>query len=194
MPRNHVDGGLLTGKPCSVVLGIDPSLTGFAMTALSMQTDKFESWVYTSPNRGIERLVDIYVWLTQKYDLLTNAGFEVHDVAIESAFFMTQSASKMGELSATVRLWCYWNLGGYRKFPVLVPPPSAKKYATDRGNAKKAEVMLAVYKKWKVEFTDDNMADSYVLARIARGTSDSAYEAAVVAQLDDPKFRDQERV
>jgi Holliday junction resolvasome RuvABC endonuclease subunit len=107
---------------------------------------------------------------------------------------MTQSASKLGELSATVRLWSYWTFLDHKRFPLLVPPPLVKKFATGRGNAKKNEVMLAVYKKWKVEYSDDNMADSYVIAQIACGRYNHDYEQAVLAQLDDPKFRDQERV
>ena len=47
-------------------------------------------------------------------------------------------------------------------------PGNLKKFATAKGNAPKNVVMLEVYKKWGVEFTDDNLADAFILAQIAR--------------------------
>jgi crossover junction endodeoxyribonuclease RuvC len=40
-----------------------------------------------------------------------------------------------------------------------------KKYATGKGTSKKQEMLLQIYKRWGVEFNDDNAADSYALAR-----------------------------
>jgi hypothetical protein len=51
-------------------------------------------------------------------------------------------------------------------------------------------MLLYVYKKWDVEFTDDNAADSYALARLVAGAHDLAYEKEVYDKLQDPKFRE----
>lgn len=47
-------------------------------------------------------------------------------------------------------------------------PAQVKKFATGKGNASKNIVMLEVYKRWGVEFGNDNLVDAYVLSQIAR--------------------------
>ena len=52
----------------------------------------------------------------------------------------------------------------------IEPSPSQlKKFVTGKGNTKKSEVMLQVYKKWGKEFSDDNLADAYTLAQMLKG-------------------------
>lgn len=65
-------------------------------------------------------------------------------------------------------------LGGIVRLELLgfgriheIPPAALKKFATGKGNAPKDSVMLNVYKRWGVDFGDNNLADAYVLARIA---------------------------
>jgi crossover junction endodeoxyribonuclease RuvC len=69
-----------------------------------------------------------------------------------------------------------------------------KKYAAGKGNAKKQEMLLQIYKRWGIEFNDDNAADSYALARLVGKTSIDAVEKAVVEQMSDAKYRDQPRL
>jgi hypothetical protein len=45
---------------------------------------------------------------------------------------------------------------------------------------------LQVYKKWDVEFNNDNAADSYGLARIALNKHDFEYEKEVYDKLTSP--------
>ena len=197
MSRTHLSGGLLEDLPSNVVLGIDPSLSGFAVTAVGRITGKYESWLYKSPYRGVVRLDDISEWLEARVHDVYKAGHSLSNIAIEDGVFHSQSAAVLGELSAAVRLYLYRAMAHYEcRYPLRVPPTMAKKYATDRGNARKNEIMLAVYRKWDVEMADDNMADSFVLAQIARGDgapSLTKYEQAVLDKLDDPKFRDMPR-
>ncbi len=49
----------------------------------------------------------------------------------------------------------------------VVAPGTLKKFVTGDGRAKKDLMLLKVYKKWGVEFDDDNLADAYSLARFA---------------------------
>jgi crossover junction endodeoxyribonuclease RuvC len=65
-----------------------------------------------------------------------------------------------------------------------------KKYAAGKGNAKKQEMLLQIYKRWGIEFNDDNAADSYALARLAAGSAQGEIESAIVEQIKDPKYRD----
>lgn len=189
----RLDGGLAASPATHVVLGIDPSLTGFAVTALSSHST-FETWLYRSSQAGVERLMDISLWLSSRIQSLQDDGRQVHDVAIEGTVVLSHSAVALGELHGVVRTALYHALPRSKgRYPLQVPPTMVKKFATDRGNARKNEVMLAVYKRYGVEFADDNMADSYVLARMAAGHADTDFQRLLLERLADPKFRDPPR-
>ncbi|WP_240371706.1 RuvC family protein [Anoxybacteroides rupiense] len=49
-----------------------------------------------------------------------------------------------------------------------VPPSSVKKFATGKGNAKKDELVLPIYKRWGFEHESDNVRDAFVLAQMAQ--------------------------
>jgi crossover junction endodeoxyribonuclease RuvC len=53
-----------------------------------------------------------------------------------------------------------------------VAPGALKKFATGKGNTKKDEMVLPIYKKWGFEHSSDNVRDAYVLARIAKALHD----------------------
>lgn len=55
---------------------------------------------------------------------------------------------------------------------IVVPPTVLKQFATDRGNAKKEEMLLAVYMKWGFQTRDNNIADAYTLAQLGRAWLD----------------------
>lgn len=174
------DGSLEEGAECFV--GIDQSLTGFAVTLLG--TDgKYKTLVYKGEGTGIVRLDNIAVWLSE---LLSK--YKILDVAMEAPVKMSHAAIISGELFGIVRL-CLYNLWSIA--PVQIPPTMLKKYVTGKGTGvQKNQMLLQVYKKWGVEFTDDNAADSYGIARMVAGTADTSYEKEVLDKLKDPKFRD----
>ncbi len=76
-------------------------------------------------------------------------------------------------------------------YPLIVPPTSLKKYVTGKGNTQKNQMLMHVFKKWNLEFTDDNAADSYALAHLVSGKADLAYEKEVYHKLQDPDYREQ---
>jgi crossover junction endodeoxyribonuclease RuvC len=170
-------GAPLTGP---VFVGIDQSYSGFAITCISGRD--YYTTVYKSDVRGIERLKDIREHLRS-----TLGSAHIVDVAIEGYAFGSQMANMLGELGGMVKL----ELLDMGKYPLIVPPTSLKKYATGKGQGvAKSQIMLQVYKKWGVEFSDDNAADSYVLARIVAGTHTLEYEKEIFTKLRDPKFRE----
>ena len=192
MPTKVIDGGLNVAGP--VTVGIDQSLTGFALTALSLDDPKKHiTWVYKSPYFGIERLVDIRQWLVDHLEYLKEHDLEVAVLAMEGTVLASQAALVLGELSATVRLAIYDLYEDHRRYPLKVPPMTLKKYASGKGNAKKQEMLLQIYKRWGVEFNDDNAADSYALARLVGKFSINEVEKAVATQMSDPKYRDAPR-
>ena len=173
-------GGLVIPEN-PVYLGIDQSYSGFAITAY--QNGNYYTEVYKSDMRGIDRLRDIQAhvmnWLHQ-FDNVT-------DVAMEGYAFGSQMANMLGELGGMVKL----TLLDFGIYPLIVPPTSLKKYVTGKGQGiSKSQMLLHVYKKWGAEFTDDNAADSYALARLVSGSHELAYEKEIYDKLSDPKFRE----
>ena len=194
MSTKVIDGGLSEAGP--VAVGIDQSLTGFALSAVSLKDPtKHITWVYKSPYFGIERLVDIRQWLTDHLSYLEEHELDIIDIAMEGTVLASQAALVLGELSATVRMAIYdlYPEGDPRKFPMKVPPMTLKKYATGKGNSKKQEMLLQIYKRWKVEFNDDNAADAYALGRLAGKLSINELEKAVAEQMSEDKYRDAPR-
>lgn len=51
---------------------------------------------------------------------------------------------------------------------VEVPPTTLKKFATGKGNTKKENMIIPIYKRYGFEDESDNIRDAYVLAQIAR--------------------------
>lgn len=190
MPTRFFDNGLT--RKDDVYIGIDQSLTGFGLTALSSKDPKqYNTWVYKSPYFGIERLVDIKEWIGDTLDYIQELNAEILDVAIEGSVLQSPAALKLGELAAIVKLELYER---DKIFPLQVAPMTLKKFASGKGNSKKQEMLMQMYKRWGVEFSDDNAADSYALARLVSGTGINDVEKAIIKQMSDPKYRDEKRL
>lgn len=193
MSEKVFDGGLMSGSPVS--LGIDQSLTGFALAAVNIdKPNQYEIWVYKSDRSGVERLLDIKEWIESKLVFLEENGNLATNAAMEGTVLASHSALKLGELAALVKITLYEMMISENPdvaVPLQIPPMTLKKYATGKGNAKKQEMMLQIYKRWDVELNDDNAADAYALARLASGSATTEVEKAVVEQIKDAKYRDQ---
>ena len=195
MPTKLIEGGPIK-KDSEVAVGIDQSLTGFALTVISVEKPaNFLTWVYKSPYFGIERLADIRQWLIDNLNYIEE-HWSIKDIAMEGTVLMSHAALILGELSAVVRLSIFdlFEESDDRRFPLKVPPMTLKKYAAGKGNAKKQEMLLQIYKRWGIEFNDDNAADSYALARLASGNFITKMEEDIVLQMKDIKYRDQPRI
>ena len=176
-----------------IALGIDQSLTGFSMTAIDMtDPNKYITWVYKSPLKGVDRLADIRRWMRDILGQLTvTRKCYVRNVAMEGTVVASHSASILGELSAVVRLVLFDFFSDLDcKYPAKIPPMSLKRYVTGKGNSKKQEMLLYVYKKWGITFEDDNAADSYSLSRLASGRADTDIEKSIVEKMQDSLYRD----
>lgn len=198
MPEKSFQGGLFSNvQDC--VLGIDPSLTGFAVTALSVESPSYMTWVYRSEARGVERLVDITRWLEARI-WHVNRTRDILDVSIEGGVVHSQSAFVLGELAGVVKHSLFHLPVREGRYPLQVPPMSLKKFVAGKGTGvKKNEMLLKTYKRWDAEFTDDNAADSFGLAQIVKAVylgqvGEAKYQVEVLTKLNDPKFRDTRHV
>ena len=178
----------------TVSIGVDQSLTGFALTILDVDDPKnYLTWVYKSPYKGVKRLVDISAWMVKKLKLVEDRY--VIDVAMEGTVLASHSALVLGELSAVVKIvfWSFFEAYDHQdhlRVPLQIPPMTLKKYAAGKGNAKKQEMLMQIYKRWDIEFNDDNAADSYALARLSAKLHINEVEKSIVEQIKDPKYRD----
>jgi Holliday junction resolvasome RuvABC endonuclease subunit len=199
MTTKEFDGGLQSNQQVSI--GIDQSLTGFAFSAVSVEfPTQHKTWVYKSPYNGIQRLDDIQSFLYNRFNELKDSGNTIVDIAMETPFLGSPSTLSLSELAAAVKLFLYdhfYDTNNYQpaldqvlRTPLQVPPMTLKKYATGKGTSKKQEMLLQIYKRWGVEFNDDNAADAYALARLSGGHSIDAVEAKVIDQIKDVKYRD----
>lgn len=164
------------------VAGIDPSLTGFAVCIMDEHTN-YRIGVASPEEKGARRLSMLKDFMLDMLDIVPR----MDTIAIEGLVTRSPSASVLGELTGVLKVGLFESHG---KAPLMVPPASLKKFATGKGGGvSKSQIMLSVYKKWGADLPDDNAADSYVLARVARGVSGTQYEEEVLRKLDDPKFR-----
>lgn len=168
-----------------VAIGIDPSLTNFAMVAFSPSDGAaFRAQLLQPQTRGAERLCEIQDRLA---DFIHDFE-DVTDIAMEGTVRMSAAASVLGELSGATRSYLFRHFD--KLIPLNVPPMTLKKYINGTGKGvNKSQILLSCYKKWGVELSDDNVADAYGLARIAAGHADLTYEKEVLSRLKDPKFR-----
>lgn len=177
-----------------VAVGIDQSYSGFGLTILNVDNpDEYETIVFKAEGLHIDRLV----WVQEKLTELLEGIHYINKpksivVAMEGYAFGTTMAHMLGELGGIVKLVCYNELNGYDgKYPYIIPPTTLKKYITGKGNGvQKNQILLNVYKKWGVEFNDDNAADSYALAMLAAGKGTLAYELEILQKIKGPTFRE----
>lgn len=166
------------------VVGIDQSLGGFGLVVYERggkHRSYLGSWKKV-PEHGIDRLAQIGMWL---HTLVDECPAEIQLVVMEGyARARRNGREEAGELSAIVRM----TLRGFGHYPVIVSPDGLKKFVTGKGGAQKSDIKLAVFKKWGVEFWDENEADAYGLARMAAaiqwGDDDlTAYQREVLRAL-----------
>lgn len=171
-------------------IGLDQSYTGFGLVILLDGDDhphdrlgKFDAAKFGS---GVDRLLFIEEWLA------TEIGDYVIDWVCMEGYANGSKFGReaAGELGYAVKRYLR-SRHPQRLLPTVVPPTSVKKFATGSGAAKKNEMLLAVYKRWGVEYKNDNLADAFVLAKIAQALSDpdaralAKFQEDVLAKLSD---------
>lgn len=94
-------------------------------------------------------------------------------IAIEGFVRFSPSVIQLAGLGSIVRLqlaemgYGFWD----------VPPTTLKKFSTGKGNCKKDLVLKEVYRRWKFDTDNDNIADAYVLARMGVCLAEPATKA-----------------
>ena len=141
------------------IVGLDLSLRKTGVVVLSDGLIK-EQYVISFKMKGEERLYAIYLEIKKILDGSSDDLICVEDYAM--AIKGGRSFS-IGELGGVVKTFNIYK-EGYRYR--LVAPSLVKKFATGRGNSKKNVMLKEVYKRWNIDFDDDDLCDAFVLAKI----------------------------
>jgi len=150
----------------SIVIGIDPSYTGCGLIVLDTDTGELkhkEVITTNSKDSEIKRVRQIWT----KIAVFLNTKEPVDVVSLEGlAFDKGEKAHQMGYLHYRLREY----LESYKPKPtIIIPTPNQlKKFITGKGQVKKELILLNVYKRWGVEFDNNNLADAYGLAQLGR--------------------------
>lgn len=144
-------------------LGLDPSLTSTGYCVLDEHGATL--WLGRFPickAKGASRLFELEAHLDKALENLDGIPTLV---AIEGyAFGAFAGRERLGEWGGVLRLNLF-----KKHIPFIeIPPTTLKKYVTGKGNAKKNQMLLSVYKKWGTSCKTDDEADSYALAQFIR--------------------------
>lgn len=137
-------------------VGIDPSTkTGFVALDAdgNVLRQKELTGVGDADPKRMVTLIDEIMAHLQPDDL----------VCIEGFGFASQQAVQNGGIGWGIRMAMFRRGWSY----VEVAPSQLKKYATGKGNTKKENMAVPIFKRWGFEDTSNNVTDAYVLARIA---------------------------
>jgi crossover junction endodeoxyribonuclease RuvC len=110
--------------------------------------------------------------------------YELHAAVMEGySYNSTNKKFTLGEIGSVTKLAIYD--AGAELF--IAAPKQLKKFVTGRGSADKDGVINHIRHQWGEEITDDNLADAYGLAQIAREitwpTSTRRYQLDVVKTI-----------
>jgi len=180
-------------KNCKrIAIGIDQSYSGFGITFMDMDSPNYFTVVFKGEGFGIDRLMYIAETLMELFDTHIPETIKEIKTGMEGYAFGSQMANMAGELGAIVK-WILWSrLDQYHgAYPYIIPPTVLKKYVTGKGSGiQKNQILLNVFKKWGIEFNDDNAADSYAIAHLVAGKGELAYEREIYHNVQDPKYRE----
>jgi len=190
-----------------LIIGIDPSLTSTGIIVLRDGKVELAETTKNRPELGtIERVKLIREQITNVIENLTDGHgeWQAPDLIVIEGFSYGSKGRSVFDIA-----YLGWRireelerLRTEDNIPWLeVPPSQLKKFATGQGNANKEIILQQVYKRWGVEFSDNNQADVYVLAQIGRaylGDTEglTAFQQGVIANLkgEKPKKKPRKKV
>lgn len=145
----------------SSFLGIDPSLTGSGLVLIDESYNVLEMIKLFTPAMGVERLFHLQNKLLEVLNRCTT----IRQICIEGpALRETGRIFDLGQWAGILYLELYKQGLDF----TIVAPLQLKKYVSAIGkNQGKQVVILDVFKNFGEEIRDNDLADAYVLARIA---------------------------
>jgi Holliday junction resolvasome RuvABC endonuclease subunit len=153
-----------------IYVGIDPGTKNCALVAWSPTEGLITTWKPkgTMPT-GVERLYKLKIDIGTELIKLAKVG-RIARIAMEGySMYEKYGQHASGEVGGVIKLTVLNHFAGRsdRAYPVLVPPQKLKKFVSGNGNTKKEMIPKEVLKRWDTDFDDTNIAEAYILARLA---------------------------
>lgn len=168
-------------------VGIDPS-TKTGLCILNADGEILDALEVTGEGKDPDRMIDI----VNKSSL----QLEMSDVvAIEGFAYGAKgtAVSLQYGIGWGLRMELCRNHIPYRE----ISPSALKKFASGKGNTKKDELSVEIYKRWGFEHKSDNVRDAYVLAQIARALHKpvklTAFQQDVIDAIRNPEIKPKAR-
>lgn len=161
-------------------VGIDPSLKSTGVVILDEKGKVVEQFALPI---GTEEEPQKYMRIAKQ--IRKHLDPSTDKVLIEAFSFGSKGAgvSKMYGIGWTIRIMLVEQ--GFKWGEVA--PTALKKFASGKGQAKKEDMILPVYKKWGFESTVNDITDAFVLSRVAFSMYNHdgllAYEKEVLKKL-----------
>lgn len=137
-------------------VGIDPS----TKTGLVVLDETGELWEAREIERSGTDPARMYNLISSVMEYICDKDI----VVIEGFGFASQTGFLLGGIGWGIRLDLYHRGIKYTE----VAPAALKKFTGCKGNAKKDELGVEIYKRWGFEHKSDNVRDAFVLAQISR--------------------------
>jgi len=181
-----------------IIIGIDPSLTSTGIVVL--QNGKVETAVTTKDQPELGTIIRVREIIKRIYksitDLSNEEGCRDPNLIVIEGFSLGSKGNSIFETA-----YLGWRIREeleqlkLQKLPwIEVTPTQLKKFATGKGMGKKELILLQVYKRWGVEFSDNNQADAFILAKIGEAYLNgmeglTSFQAEVICELQGGKVK-----
>jgi Holliday junction resolvasome RuvABC endonuclease subunit len=158
-----------------IYIGIDPGVRNLALVAFSPSRNIVSTWQPKGEiPTGVRRLCYLMHHIKQWLGEVSSIG-PIKGIAMEGYSMMEKFGQhNSGEVGAAIKLALvtWFGLDNHMAYPTIVAANQLKKFATGSGNAKKSMIPKEIWKRWNTDFNNENLAEAYVLARIAWGMHD----------------------
>jgi hypothetical protein len=159
-----------------LVIGVDASLTGTALAFLDLDTEAWHVVRHRPKHKGVRRLAEIQTFVDGNLRQAKLTSDSVEHIVMEGYAFSRQMAHSIGEGGGAVKLVIFELFGSTEVgCPSIITSGGLKKFTVGSGKqsgddrVEKSDMKLAVYKRWRAEFKDDNECDAFALAQVAKG-------------------------
>jgi crossover junction endodeoxyribonuclease RuvC len=158
-------------------MGLDLSLTGTGVIVLNSDNEVEMNKTLKSKLKGMARLYHIREEIKFSVELWKPKVICIEGYSMGSR---AGQAFSIGELGGVIKLMFFEK----DYVPYLVPPTRLKKFITGGGKAEKDMILMKVFQRWGFEAADNNQADAYGLAKIAKELKAPESESLNKAQLE----------
>jgi crossover junction endodeoxyribonuclease RuvC len=151
-------------KEEKLFVGIDPSLTSTAIVILDQDSKIYNQKLIKTAAGDFETTEERLLHIVREVNYVANLP-RLEKVYIEGLSFGSKGQSMMQLAALHFLIRCFMFKRGMNY--AVVPPTTVKKFVTGKGNSKKELMLLKTFKRWGVEFEDNNLCDAYCIAQYA---------------------------